>query len=236
MPWNPKVEKREHPFGELGVRSSLEEVAKRIADGYTHPKVRVWAIECLERARRERRIKCNTEEQRAEVLLAAVQKKLWVPDPTGAEWMGGAHLMACDVGDKDAPCFHGGDCDDLVILLNSCFLSVGLGALVVGHAYDRGQQIGHVLSAARVSGKWMYADPSTDLPLGQCVEFTRERILSVPTVKVVCDEDVCLSNPRQWDPEESGFVEKGVFVGVDGPPTRPTFAWIVEPEKVRWRR
>jgi len=231
--WQPKVEKRVHPFGSEGVNVSLEEVAKRVAVGYTNPKVRAWAIECLERARREEGIKVDTEKERAEILLKAVQKKLWVPDPVGAEWMAGAHLMACDQSTAEQACYLGNDCDDLTILLASCFMSVGLNAMIVGHAYDSSKNIGHVLTATRVGGRWMYADPSTDLPLGQCVQFTRERLLSAPTIKVLCDEDACLTNPREYDPNKHGFVTEGVFVGVDGVPQGPVFAWLAEP-KIEW--
>lgn len=107
--WSPSVEHRSHPYGERGVFSSLEEVCKRANKGAVSPKVRMWAIECLDRARKERGLKMSTEKQRAEVLLKAVQQKLWVPDPVGTEWMAGTHLMACDPT-KDGVCFRGGDC------------------------------------------------------------------------------------------------------------------------------
>lgn len=105
-----RIEKRAHPFGEKGVNSSLEEVAKKIKEGALHPKVRAWAVECLERARKEQGLGANTDKQRAEILLRAVQKKLWVPDPTGSEWMAGAHLMACDRSTADELCILSGDC------------------------------------------------------------------------------------------------------------------------------
>lgn len=231
-----KIEKREHPWGEAGVRLSLEEVAKKVVEGYQSPKVRAWAIECLERARREEGRKANTERERAEILLRAVQRKLWTPDPVGTEFMTGAHLMACDRSTKDEICFLGGDCDDVTILLPSCFMSVGLYTLVVGHAYDKKKNIEHVLCAVRVGKRWHYADPSTDFPLSKCVDFTRERIISLPDMKVRCDDDVCLRNdPTKWDPDKSGFVTKGMFVGVNGIPEdeRPVFTWLAGPEDTR---
>lgn len=175
----------------------------------------------------------NTDRERAEALLAACQKKLWVPDPVGSEWMAGSHLMACDPK-KDGVCFRGGDCDDLVVLLASCFCSVGIYTLIVGHAYNRARDISHVLTAAWVNGRWMYADPSTKQPLGRCVDFTRERIYSVPNVQMLCDEHSCLVNPRRFQPEKSGFVAKGEFVGVNGPPV-VQFSWVDDPERsVEW--
>lgn len=222
------VEKRVHPFGEKGVNTSLEEVARRAAEGAVHPKVRAWAIECLERARKEQGLGANNDLDRAKILLRAVQKKLWVPDPVGTEWMAGAHLTACDASTKDDFCIASGDCDCKCVLLGACCLSVGLYVLIVGHSYDENKKIGHVLLAIRVDGKWMYADPTPeDLPLGQCLPFTRERVLSAPNIKVICDEDVCLSDPGKWDPESSGFVTKGEFVGVNGVGTHP-LAWVPE--------
>jgi hypothetical protein len=220
--WNPKIEERDHPQGEQGIRSSLEEVAKKAAEGSRDPRVRAWAIESLERGRREG-VKVNNERGRAEVILSAVQKKLWVPDPVGTEFMAGAHLTACV--DKKAPCFHGGDCDDLCVLLGACFLSVGLHTMIVGHAYNTQRNIQHVLTAVRASKNWYYADPSTNFPLGKCEPFTRERILSVPNVQVICDERACLTNPASFDPDEKNFVDRGYFVGVDGVPER-RIAWL----------
>lgn len=227
-PWRPTIVQREHPFGEAGVRSSLEEVAKAIARGSIDPRVRTWAVNTLSKARDEG-ARVDNNRGRAEVLLKAVQKKLWVPDPVGAEYIPEAHLLACDETTPDAVCVKGDDCDGVASLLGSAFMSVGLYALVVGHGYKK-NVIQHVLCAVRVDGRWEYADPSTALPLGHCHDFQRERILSVPNVKVLCDANSCIRvDPAKWDPELSGFVEKGVFVGVREVPTSPVkIAWIVE--------
>lgn len=391
--WSPSVEKRQHPFGERGVFSSLEEVCRRAKKGAVSPKVRMWAIEQLDRARKTRGLKMNTEKERAEVLLKAVQQKLWVPDPVGTEWMAGSHLMACDPA-QDGVCFRGGDCfpqgtlvlgeghelvaiedvkpgmkiwgldrwskveavaykgvlpvdvitlnngsevklteghkvyvldcskhpmlgdqdgplavvpgdgrrepswagggcacsiesrvekrvrvrevregmvlttpergyrveveridrdvekhecwdiqtddhrvflhgsdvtvsncDDLVVLLGACFVCVGLYTCIVGHAYNKQKQIQHVLTSVFAGGRWYYADPSTDLRLGECVDFSRERIYSLPNVQMLCDRDVCFTSPRDFNPEQNNFVARGDFVGVNGV---PDFAWIVD--------
>ena len=236
--WTPQVQRKDHPFGEQGVITSLEAVAERVALGATSPKVRMWAIECLDRARKERGWKMDTEKERAIVLLEACQAKLWVPDPVGVEWMAGAHLMACDP-EKDGVCFRGNDCDDLVILLGSCFSSVGLYTSIVGHAYDREKNISHVLTSVWVNGRWMYADPSTDLPLGECVKFTRERVYSVPNIKMICDSNVCFTHPTRFNPDMNDYVGEGGFVGVSGPPKKldgvPNFAWLSAPRRdVQW--
>lgn len=214
--WKPAVEKRPHPFGEDGVRSSLEEVAKRAAKGGNHPRVKEWAGEQIHGARLSGG-SVKGDRARAEILLSTVQRtKTWVPDPVGTEYIKGAHLLACSRDDKDGPCFNTGDCDDMVVLLAASFLSVGLHTMIVGHGYGSQRVIQHVLAAVRVKNEWLYADPSYDFPLGTCEPFTRERLLSVPVVKVVCDENACLTDKTNYDPDREGFVEHGTFVGVDG--------------------
>lgn len=215
-----KVEKKLHPPGELGVRTSLDEVAKRVAEGGVNAAVRRWSIEMLDDARKKG-TNVHTPRNRAVVLLKAVQQKLWVPDPVGAEFIQSAMLTACT--DPNKPCFKGGDCDDLVTLLGAALLSVGIDTLVVGHGYSS-KGISHVLTAAHVDGKWHYADPSSYGPEGAhfafsaCAPFTRERIYSVPNIKVLCDEQKCIRGPHSFKPDAHKFVTEGVFVGVSGAP------------------
>lgn len=201
----------------MGVRTSLEEVARRAAAGGTHPRVRSWSIEQIHAARQAGR-SVKGDRARAEILLQTVQRtKTWVPDPVAAEYIPGAHLLACNVDDKDGPCLKGDDCDGLVVLFVACCLSVGLHAMVVGHAYNSARNIQHVLGAVRINGTWLYADPSYDFPLGKCEPFSRERLLSVPNVKVICDSNQCLiGGGTDINPEHDGFVAEGLFIGVNG--------------------
>jgi hypothetical protein len=222
------VEKKAHPPGEQGVRASLDAVSKRVAEGGLSPAMRRWSIEMLDKARKTG-TNVHTPKNRAVVLLKAVQQKLWVPDPVGAEFIQGAHLTACT--DPDKPCFDGGDCDDLVVLLGAAFLSVGINTLVVGHGYSSGG-IRHVITAAHVDNKWHYADPSSygpegaHFPFGACAPFTRERIYSVPNIKVLCDDQRCIRDGSKFKPEANDFVTEGVFVGVDGVPFAQRFRWL----------
>lgn len=229
MSWDPQVEKRVHPFGEAGVRSSLEEVCKRAAAGASEilgdPKhlarVRTWSGKQIKEAR-DRGEPAHRPGDRARILLKAVQtKKIWVPDPIGIEYIPAAHLMACD-GDKHddgTPCVVSEDCDGVVTLLAACFMSVGLYTMIVGHSYSRDKNIGHVLCKVYFDRKWHYADPSPlgngkYMDLGECAPPTRERYYSMPTIKVVCDGTTC--DRQTLDPHELGFVEEGHFVGVNG--------------------
>lgn len=215
-PWS--IEKRTHPWGEDGVRSSLNEVAKKAAEGAAHPNVRTWAIEMLDAAR-ERGENVHAPRDRARVLLSAVQRKLWVPDPVGTEYIPAAHLLACDPKKpKDGQvCVRGDDCDGKSVLLGAALSTVGIYTLIVGHAYNEKKQIEHVLCAGYINKQWLYADPSTNLPLGKCVPFSRERLLSIPNVQVLCDDSVCIGT-QQFDPDKFEFVDRGVFVGVNGVP------------------
>lgn len=249
MTWQPSVEQRPHPFGEAGVRSSLEEVCKRAAKGASDilgngehlARVRTWAIERLDRAKK-RGERVVTPGDRARVLLHAVQhEKIWVPDPIGIEYVPAAHLMACDgPTHKDGtPCVKGDDCDGKIVFLAACFMAVGLYTMVVGHAYDSKGTISHVLTKVYFDGKWHYADASPlssgrYMPLGECHPFTRERYYSMPEIKVVCDAASC--DARSFDPDELGFVTKGTFVGVNGVPVvelppEAVVRWLGE---VRW--
>lgn len=227
-----KVERKDHPAGEQGVRASLDAVAKRVAEGGVNPVVRRWSIEMLDNAKRAGR-NVHTPRNRAVELLHAVQDKLWVPDPVGAEFIQAAVLTACK--DPSKPCFKGGDCDDLVTLLGAAFLSVGVNTLIVGHGYGQGG-IRHVLTAAHVDGKWHYADPSSYGPNGQhfqfgaCAPFTRERLYSVPNVKVLCDDQRCIRGEQSFKPETHDFVTQGVFVGVDGIQFAQRFRWLTGDE------
>lgn len=240
MTWHPNATIRPHPFGENGIRSSLEEVAKRASGLLSSPedlaKIRTWAIEKLDDARK-RGIRVNTPKARADVLLKAVQQKLWVPDPIGVEYIPGAHHLACNDHKDGAVCVKGDDCDGLVVLLAACLLAVGIYTMVVGHAYNGAELISHVLVKVYFDGQWHYADPSPlvpserYMPLGTCAPFTRERCYALPDVKVICDGAACRKN---FDPQKEGFISKGNFVGVNGlpveelpPELRPyPFGWL----------
>lgn len=211
-PW--KVEQRQQPWGEAGIRSSLNEVAKKAASGAVHPGVRTYVGKKLREAQ-QRGQSVKRPRERASVILGVVQnEKLWMPDPVGTEYIPAAHLMACDGTLEDgSACVEADDCDGKATLLGAMLSCAGIYTLIVGHAYNARKQIEHVLCAAWLDKRWHYADGSTNLPLGKCVPFSRERLLSIPNVQVLCDDTVCLGR-KQFDPDQLDFVDKGVFVGV----------------------
>ncbi len=237
-PWSPKVEKRVHPLGEQGVRSSLDEVAKKAAEGAMSFRVKRWIGDIFRRAKNQG-IAVNTPKARAVLLLKAVQQKLWIPDPVGVEFIPGAHLLACDKDDADGPCMQGDDCDGKAVLLGAAFSAAGIHSLIAGHAYNKERNISHVLNVAHAENRWWYADGSTEFPLGECVRFTRERLLGVPNGKMLCDKDVCLTDAgrgRSIDPDDVEPLNGGTFVGVNGLP-QGRIMWLnglQAPARVRW--
>ena len=210
-----KLERRKQPYGEKGVRSSLEEVAVRATRGAYHPSVRAWTIKALKDAGSP-----QNSLDRAKAILARVRSDfIYVPDPYGVELMADAHVLAEGV-------FEGGDCDDLSIFTMSCTLAAlsdaGVRCGVVGHSYEKDQQIGHVLGAMYYKGKWYYIDPSVNderAPFGlAAIVPTRERVYAIPVEgavpKVLCDASACLTGPRAVSFPE--METAGDFVGVAG--------------------
>jgi hypothetical protein len=237
---------RPHPFGEAGVRMSLNEVANFISEGMSNPYVRNYAMDKLAEAK-ARGIRVDSPRARAEVLLEVFHReKLWVPDPVNAEYMPKAHIIACDPTKphrtpegEEISCAAGDDCDGLTLGLGACFGAVGLHSVVVGHGYGD-NRIEHVLNAVWLNERWHYADASLDkLRLGEFVPFERERVLSVPNVQVLCDARACLlGKETSFNPDDSNFVTHGIFVGVEGVPTslaglKSSIIWEPRP-KVQW--
>lgn len=94
-------------------------------------------------------------------------------------------------------------CDDLTtgwgaavlvaLMMLSAAESVGVRAAVVGHSYQKNGIIEHVLGALYDQGKWWYAEPSIpDMPFGEAKTPTREYVIEVPSLEVLCDAAVCL--------------------------------------------
>jgi hypothetical protein len=232
-----KIDRREQPNGEAGVRFSLDQVAKKISEGRLSPQVRAWAMRQLDAAGNPK-----GPLARAKVLLEATRgnrtQGRWAPDPTDAEFIPDADLMVSTCKDDKigengvceleeiASYFALGDCDDLTVQFGSSVLApmimlaaagnAGVYGAVVGHAYDEGKHIQHVLAAIYAEGRWHYCDPSLpDMPFGECKPFTRERIIYVPSLEVGCDADVCLKPGGQASGPPS-FASKGEFIGVSG--------------------
>jgi hypothetical protein len=99
-------------------------------------------------------------------------------------------------------------------------LAVGLHVMIVAHGYDKAhptnRRLQHVLVKVMMDdGSWAYGDPSYNFPLGTCHPFTRERVVSLPDQRVLCDAEVCDVqgfNPDMPYMEQGG----GTYIGLDG--------------------
>ena len=104
-----RVVRQEYPAGVAGVRLSLQQIAQRIREGATSPKVQGVAFDALRDAGfAGRGIQAGGARARASALLSFVRKHtLYAPDPPGFEYVKSAEAMLCL-----APglCIRGGDC------------------------------------------------------------------------------------------------------------------------------
>ncbi len=208
--WKPKVTRRAHPPGAAGTRASLEEVARRVKEGFDHPHVRAWAGKKLREAGDP---KGNMN--RAAALLAAYRaQNIYINDPQGVEYIAGAHVT---LGDGDSgPLMTGGDCDDGTVAYLAACESIGIRTAVCGAAYDEARTISHVLGMVTDdNGHWYYADPSTDFPFGEAKEATYEDVIDVRTGKHICVANACSVPLNGTNAPPLG---EGRFVGVDGLP------------------
>lgn len=210
------------------MRSSLEEVARKasgiLTNGDHFVRVKTWTGKKLHEAR-ARGEDVSTDRGRAAAMLGIIQReKLWVPDPVGMEFITGPHLMACDK-DEDNPegvCVQAEDCDGKTALLVACYLSIGLHTVICAHGYDqehpRERRLQHVIAKVKAGGEWFYADPSyEEFGFGTCHPFTRERVLSIPDGRVICDGEVCSAEVSGFDPDEDIFARgSGEYIGVNG--------------------
>jgi len=209
-----KVVRREHPRGERGTTLSLEEVAKKAAEGRLDPEVRAWAIDKLIANGNPRDVKT-----RAAILLEALRKEVaYVPDPTDAEFIPGARCVLGKFG-CDGLKLRGEDCDGLLVAYLAACGSVGIEGAVVGHGYDSPSgNLSHVLAAIYDGKQWYMADPSTKQPFGVVDRPARERWVAVPSGAVMCDS----SKGQTCSPSGIGsglrnMRPTGDFVGVGAP-------------------
>lgn len=228
--YGPYGHRVELPGGEKGLRFSLNQIAQRAWDGRMHRSTWSWTSHVL----RDYGIDWDASmKKRAASILDAVQKRfVWIPDARHVEQVAGAHLLFDDE-------FAGGDCDDHVVILLSAFLraceKVSIPTAVCAVAYDYVDKDGnisetpkpgfevaplsHVLAKVYIDGKWYYADPSTNDPLGTpsgAGHITREVLVSVdPSRQTLCDGDSCPLDLKPPDLDEIGVT--GTFQTFDGP-------------------
>lgn len=207
-----KVERRNHPRGETGTRISLEETAKKAAEGRLVPAVRAWAQEKIVQAGRPR----DPMKQAEAILLALRRERMYIPDPVDAEFIPSA---ACTLVGCEGLKFLGEDCDGLLVAFLAAIGSVGIEGAVVGHGYSQDGQLSHVLAGVFDGKVWHMCDPSTDYPFGYVDRPVRERWIAVPGINLLCDSSngACDLKTLGSGVGPGRMRPSGDFVGVGSP-------------------
>lgn len=198
-----------YPDGSAGIRLSLEEMSRRIREGRLDPAVRGWAIQALKDAGIDGRSRTTVRSQVGALLTALRNQTSYAGDPTAAEYIQSAAATLCL---RPGLCLNGGDCDDLTVALASAIMSIGIPAVIVKQSFGRDAQE-HVLVAAQdENGSWIYADPSTRLPVGSAIAASEEvwvdPLSPIGQLPEVQAELVSLGKPRQLRTIAGRWVEE----------------------------
>lgn len=162
--------RRAYPDGAAGIRMSLEAMAQKMREGRIDPGVRGWAIQALKDANIDGRAGQSTRKQADALLTAFRAVTTYAPDPYGVEYIPSAAATLCL---RPNLCVSGEDCDGLSVALGSLMLSIGIPTQIVKQTFG-GDAQEHVLIAIYDGSNWLYADPSTRLPLGSAVDAVSE--------------------------------------------------------------
>jgi hypothetical protein len=160
--------------GQAGVRQSIEAMAQKMREGKVDPRVIGWTGKVLKEAGLDGRgpnSRSNTRAQAAALLDAFRADVVYTPDPYGTELISSAAATLCL---SPGLCLNRGDCDDSVVALGSATLSLAIPTVIVKQSFGVENQE-HVLMAVQdETGDWIYADPSTNLPLGRAPNAVEE--------------------------------------------------------------
>lgn len=160
--------------GQAGVRQSLEAMSQKMREGRLDPYIIGWTGKVLKEAGLDGRgpnSRRNTRAQVSALLNAFRGQVVYAPDAFGAEVISSAAATLC-LGPN--LCLNRADCDDSVVALGSATLSLAIPTVIVKQSFGQENQE-HVLMAFQdESGNWIYADPSTNLPLGKAPNATEE--------------------------------------------------------------
>lgn len=159
-----------YPDGAPGIRMSLDAMAQKMREGRVDPKIRGWAIRALRDAGIDGRSGDSVRAQASAILDAFRAVTTYAPDPYGVEYIPSAAATLCLAPNL---CVSGEDCDGLSVALGSLMLSIGIPTQIVKQSFGADAQE-HVLIAVHDGSDWLYADPSTNLPLGSAVNAVNE--------------------------------------------------------------
>jgi len=179
-----KMERAPYPAGDEGIQLSLETVARRVREGAIDPRIGELAHKIFTAAGFSGRgASAGSTRERIHSILEYVRGWLiYAPDPPGTERIASAAALACV---QPGLCLRLSDCDDCVVLTGSLLGSAGIPVRIVKQDYGSGHQQ-HVLLEAfdDGAGVWLYADPSTDMPLGTAAHAASEQRIDPLDLKV----------------------------------------------------
>lgn len=213
--------------GSAGIDQSIAAMCLKMREGRNDHRVRRWALETLAAAGIDGRGHHGVREK-VEVLLEAFRAQtVYSADPVGTEFVPSAAATLCL---DPALCVRGDDCDGLSTAFGSVTLSIGIPTVIVKQEFGGGQQQ-HVLVAVEdESGEWLYADPSTHLPVGTAAHAMREERFDPmdslsKTTGTAGNEIVTLGRPMQI--VEAEFEEVVSHLGA--PPRRNHYVLAAPP-------
>lgn len=154
-----------------GVRVSADEVAERIGRDMRDPAVMKWSRRTIAEANLPGVRGQQDNVAVVNCLFAAIKKIVaFVKDPVGTELMVASRHLLC----LDEFCVRAGDCDDQLIVLGACAMSVGILVRLRVRRY-RGQEQAHIdmlyavdrrsmtsTGQIRSTRTWVGIDPSND--------------------------------------------------------------------------
>lgn len=161
-PARPVVVRRPHPAGMEGVRQSAQEVAVRIGRDMRDEAIMKWSRRTIAEANLPGPRGRPDPTAIVRALFGAIKKIVaFVKDPLGTELMVASRHLLC----LDEYCWQAGDCDDQLIVLGACSMSVGIPVRLRIRRYQ-GQNQAHIDmlydSNPRLGGPWLGIDPSVD--------------------------------------------------------------------------
>lgn len=171
---NAKIVQQVHPGGAAGVKFSLEEVARRVAEARNDPRLKGWAGQVLVAAGKPRGVRAQMQ-----ALLDAFRKRtMYVPDPTQTEMIASPRVTLCL--DEHGLCMPAGDCDDRVVALAGAAKSLDFDVRIIGQAFNNEPVASHVIFSVRdpdvlENGGWLKIDPSSETwRVGEAAYATKE--------------------------------------------------------------
>lgn len=159
---SPVIVRRPHPSGMEGVRLSAKEVAERIGRDMRDEAVMKWSRRTIAEANLPGPRGRPDPTAIVQCLFAAIKKIVaFVKDPLGTELMVASRHLLC----LDEFCVRAGDCDDQLIVMGACTMSVGIPVRLRIRRY-KGQEQAHITmlydSNRKLGGPWICIDPSLD--------------------------------------------------------------------------